>query len=149
MDYHLRFYVIPESAASQLPTEPAEVHAYVRHHGVPIGVLQFGPGESTLFLTAAENLANQPLLDLLQAPVGEVEPDDNHIFGGLFQEEAKLTLETLESVLRNVTAESAGIVELAEKHDFAPQRLLQLLNAFHSVLKKCLAAGGEIITLYE
>lgn len=148
MEYLLHFYALSAEALRRLPAEPPEVRAFVEAQGERLGALEFGPGESILFLSAVEELTGQELMDLLQAPVGESEPTEQAPFGGMDAEGTRRIVAALDEVLDQVDAQTSGLAPLAEAHDLTPERLLALLKDLRGLLQQALEADGELVTLY-
>lgn len=114
-----------------------------------LGLLDFGPGESTLFLEAAETALEVELMTLLESPIQETEPDATHCFGGLEAEALEEAIPALDEFLSQARVTSAGLEQLCERHELQPQRFLDQLRKLQGFLKSAQQSGSVLVTLYD
>jgi hypothetical protein len=141
----LHIYAIPESAADHAPSDSAQMANYIPVAGHKIGELEFGAGESDLFVGAIEELMNVDFFDLTCGELFGVEcevTDSSSDFGSLDPAEAAGRLAQLTEYLRRPNLGSdATFLQVAEDNAFEPERLLMLMRRFRDLLEAALKQG--------
>jgi hypothetical protein len=134
---------------SQAPVEAADMRDFVHAVGESLGDLEFTPGESTLFLSAVEELTGTEALPFLGGSIGETASDETHDFGGLGREDLELVVPALDRFLNETPPTDAGLRTACEKFELQVDRFLKHLQSLRSFLAQALEAGRDVASIYE
>lgn len=142
-------YGLPPSNLKKAPDDPGQMAAFLHAAGDPLGTLTFGPGESTLFLEAAEEATGASLMPLLESPIGDTAPDDVHLFGILEGNDLAAALDAMESFLAEATPQSSGVKDLCERCELDPNAFLSRLNELRGLALKAIDSHAALASAYR
>lgn len=131
------------------PDDPALIRPFTEAAGEEVGKIDFGAGESVLFMEAAEEAVGVEFMPFLEAPVGEVDPDDTHVFGGMVRDDLTHAVEALDSFLAETPVTAGGVQALCDRCEMSPTRFFELLGRLRDLAHQALQLPGELITLYH
>jgi hypothetical protein len=148
--YHaLSFYSLPAAYIPNLPPEARAARAFIQTQGEKAGDMQFPAGTSTLFFVAMEELTGQELTNLLSAPIGESEPSDEEVFGGIDRDAAKAAIDAIDQFLAETPETSAGLEDAVQHYDLTVGQFLMWMKELRNLLANVLEIGGEVATVYN
>jgi hypothetical protein len=149
MTHTLHFFSLPTAYLRSVPPEPRAARAFIQTQGDKAGELLFPAGTSTLFFVALEGLTGQDLAGLLSAPVGETEPSDDEVFGGLDREAAEQAIAAIDQFLAETPESSVGLADAAASYDLTVPQLILWMKELRGILMRVLETGGEVATVYS
>src|SRR5436190_11278620 len=115
--YILHIYSLPEDVEHEVPQEASRMHAFLEAAANKVGELEFGAGESTLFIGAVEELVGVELQELLNSPIRGIVPLPDREFGSLSTSAAAEVVAAIQEFLQESDEHTSGVAAAAETYE--------------------------------